>query len=86
MGRRVGLARVEALVENLKREIELSGTTLKDADVVGLSRTKKSMTSAGALTAADSGKIIVLTGTAFTVSLPPVATSAGITYDITLVS
>lgn len=80
--RRIGLARTKALLEGLKREIDLTSTTLKDATFVGHDRKTKSMTSAGALAAEDSGKIVTLTGTAFKVSLPPVATSAGITYDI----
>jgi len=33
--KRVGLARVQALIENLKRELNLEGTTLKDAEATG---------------------------------------------------
>ena len=63
--RRIGLARTKALLEGLKREIDLTSTTLKDATFVGHDRKTKSMTSAGALAAEDSGKIVTLTGTAF---------------------
>ena len=80
--KRVGLLRTQKLIENLKRELQLAGTTLKDATFVGHDRKTKSMTSAGALAAEDSGKVVTLTGTAFIVSLPSVATSAGVTYDI----
>jgi hypothetical protein len=33
--KRVGLARVQALIENLKRELDLQDTTLKNADTLG---------------------------------------------------
>jgi len=71
------LARTQALIENLKRDLALSGTGLS-----GVTRPTKSVTSASALTAADSGKIITLTGTAFTLTLPPVAASVGCYFDI----
>tara|TARA_E500000331_G_scaffold181304_1_gene174621 strand:+ start:121 stop:582 length:462 start_codon:yes stop_codon:yes gene_type:complete len=70
--KRVGLARTQALIQNLKRELTMQGSSL-----AGIERVTKSITSTGALTADDSGKIITLTGSAFTLSLPAVAASAG---------
>ena len=77
MGNRVGLARTQALVENLKRELTMGGTGLQ-----GVTRPTKSITSTDSLTAADSGKIITLTGTAFTLTLPGVSASEGCYFDI----
>ena len=75
--KRVGLARTQALIENLKRDLTLVGLGLQ-----GLTRPTKSVTATGALTAADSGKIITLTGTAFTLTLPGVSASAGCYFDV----
>ena len=75
--KRVGLARMQALIENLKRELQMNGTQLTGAD-----RKTKSVTATASLTAQDSGKIIVLTGSAFTLTLPPVAASEGVFFDI----
>ena len=62
--KRVGLARTQALIEGLKRELTLGGSGLQ-----GVTRPTKSVSSADSLTAADSGKVITLTGTAFTLTL-----------------
>ena len=70
--KRIGLARMEALMENLKRELAMQGTSLS-----GVERVTRSITGTASLTAADSGKIITLTGSAFTLSLPAVSASAG---------
>ena len=75
--KRVGLARTQALIENLKRDLTLGGAGLQ-----GVTRPTKSVTSTGALTAADSGKIITLTGSAFTLTLPGCVASAGCYFDI----
>ena len=75
--KRVGLARTQALVENLKRELSLGGTGLQ-----GVTRPTKSVTSTDSLTVADSGKIITLTGTAFTLTLPGVSAAEGCYFDI----
>ena len=77
MGNRVGLARTQVLIENLKRELTLGGTGLQ-----GVTRPTKSVTSADSLTAADSGKIITLTGTAYTLTLPGVSASEGCYFDV----
>ena len=58
--KRVGLARVEALVENLKRELQLNGSTL-----VGTKQGVEAVTGAGSsstktLTAQDSGKVYLV--------------------------
>ena len=75
--KRVGLARTQALIENLKRDLTLGGTGLQ-----GVTRPTKSVTSTDSLTAADSGKIITLTGTAFTLTLPGVSAAEGCYFDI----
>ena len=65
--KRVGLARVQALIENLKRELDLSSTTLKDAAQV---RRVKEVSAATTLTNADSGALITLSGANYVVKLP----------------
>ena len=75
--RRMGLNRMQSLIEQLKRELTLNGATL-----VGVERGTKSVTSTGALTAADSGKIVTLTGSAFTLSLPAVSGTEGVHFWI----
>ena len=77
MAKRIGLARTQALIENLKRELQMNGTQLTGAE-----KKTKSVTAAASLTAQDSGKIIVLAGSAFTLTLPPVAASEGVFFDI----
>jgi hypothetical protein len=76
--KRLGLARVEALMENLKREIQMgAGTTL-----IGALRVVKASTNAAplTLTALDSGAIVTMSGTAHQVTLP--APTAGVEYKI----
>ena len=76
MGKRIGTARIEGLLENLKREIELSGTTLKGAAVQGHKRTVEVIDDPRiiTLTTEDAGKIIVLTrGQSQAVNLPNAA-------------
>ena len=75
--KRVGLARMQALIENLKRELQMNGTVISGGE-----KKTKSVTATASLTAQDSGKIIVLTGSAFTLTLPPVAASEGVFFDI----
>ena len=72
MGRRVGLARIEALVENLQREINLgksnlkfSGNTNTSADthtgtITGVALSVEKITADKTLTTADSGKVFIL--------------------------
>ncbi len=76
--KRVGLARIETLMENLKREIQMgAGTTM-----VGARRVVKSSTNAAALTltALDSGACVVMTGTSHTVTLP--APTSGVEFTV----
>ena len=76
--KRIGLARVEALLENLKRELAMgAGTTM-----VGARRVVKTSTDSAALTltAEDSGAIVRMEGTAHTVTLP--APTAGVEFKI----
>jgi hypothetical protein len=74
--KRVGLARTQALIENLKRELALGGTTLTGVKT-GVSDT---VTADTTLTATDSGKVIRfdIAGSDVTVTLPDPA--AGLTY------
>ena len=75
--KRVGLKRTQALIQNLKRELQMNGTSFNGAvkQVVSLSGADATRT----LTAADSGAIIQMGGSnASTVTLP--AAEAGITF------
>ncbi len=64
--KRVGLARTQALIQNLKRELTLGGDTL----LVGQRIKVTEVTADTSLTAADSGKIIVFADAAATITLP----------------
>jgi hypothetical protein len=74
--RRVGLARTQALIENLKRELNLNGATLKDLNVqLGVDGLVEASTASKAIVAADTGKVIELHRAAgSTVTLPDSAT------------
>ena len=75
--RRVGLKRTQALIQNLKRELQMNGSTLKGAvkQVVTLSGADATKT----LTADDSGAIVQMGGSnASTVTLP--AVQAGLSF------
>ena len=55
--KRIGLARTQALIENLKRELDLNGATLKDLNVqTGVDGLVEANTASKAVSAADSGK------------------------------
>jgi len=85
MGRkRIGLLRTKSLLEQLKRQIELESTTLKDMALQGHKRTVETNGDASiTLTNADAGKIIVLTRAGLsTVTLPLVADAIGMEIDI----
>jgi len=74
MGKRTGLGHVETLMENLNRDLQMSGSTLhyKKANSAPTGTSTQ-------LTAADTGKVIFMdASSANTVTLPAVAdTSAG---------
>ena len=85
MGRkRTGLLRTKSLLEQLKRQIELESTTLKDMALQGHKRTVETNGDVTIiLTNADAGKIIALTRAgATTIFLPPVADAIGMEIDI----
>ena len=67
MAKRIGLARTEALIEGLKREL-----TMGNAKLSGLSKATKAAaaSSTTTLTAADSGKVILLAPNAAICILP----------------
>ena len=74
--KRVGLARTQALIENLKRELSMGGTKL-----TGTKNVIKNVTAATTLTSADSGKTIVWAkASAHTLTLP--ACEAGLHFKI----
>ena len=64
--KRLGLARVEALIENLKRELALGAGT----KLVGNYRAIENVTADDALTAAESETLYVFTDAAATLTLP----------------
>tara|TARA_Y100000593_G_C4310216_1_gene337992 strand:- start:1782 stop:2354 length:573 start_codon:yes stop_codon:yes gene_type:complete len=83
--KRIGLARVEKLIENLKRELSLTGTTLKgpttSKNVIALTNVA---TTNRALLASESGSLITLdpstnTATSINIVLPP--PEAGLEYE-----
>jgi len=74
--KRVGLARMQALIENLKRELKMNGSTLPGAKVATMTTTSDTT-----LTAADSGKTIFLNGASeHDVTLPSAATGLEFTF------
>jgi hypothetical protein len=84
--KRIGLARQQALIENLKREISLNGSNF-----TGQKRAVKTVTCGGAgtttLTDQDSGKIIFVDGSAsgdHTLSLPSPANNDGLEFVLIL--
>ena len=91
--KRVGLARTQALIENLKRELSMAGSTWK-----GTRRPVVTLADAGgsggairtAITAAESGTVFTvpaLTGGTQTITLPALAASTiGCTYTFVMVA
>ena len=79
MGQRVGLARTQALMQNLKRELEMNQSTLK-----GTLQQTITLSGAGAtktLTADDSGAIVFMGGSdASTLTLP--APADGLYFEV----
>ncbi len=79
--KRVGLARTQALIENLKRELSMGANT----SLAGLERPIKLVTAATTLTAADSGKIIHWThSSAHDITLP--AATVGLSFTFILLA
>jgi len=83
MGQRVGLARTQVLIQNLKRELTMGGTTLQGTRRKVL-RSSNFTSNAYTLTAADSGAVVLLDEDAAIAITMPAVTSAdvGITYLI----
>ena len=81
--KRVGLARTQALLENLKRELSMGSAAMG-----GLLASTTTATAGTELTAADSGKIIFVTQASGTVTLPaPTADgSAGLIFHFVVVT
>ncbi len=61
--RRIGLGRMETLVENLKRELALGGSVL-----VGMKRKTKAHTTSHTIRVADSGRVLTNRGASGTVT------------------
>ena len=84
MAKRVGLARTQALIENLKRELNLNGSSVAGIDQKVVNVVGAGSSSTITLTAADSGKVYLVTaadGTQ-TFTLPALATSSGFNIEI----
>lgn len=79
--KRVGLARTQALIENLKRELDLKNTTLK-----GIRRKVVSVSDDTTLTVADSGNVYVFADAAATITLPDSGGGDIIGFKATFVS
>mgnify|MGYP003110624182 FL=1 len=88
--KRLGLARLEALMENLKRELAMAGATWKGArrPVVNLTDAAGAGAIRSAITVAESGTIFTvpeLTSGAQTITLPALsADSVGCTYTFVM--
>jgi len=81
--KRVGLARTQALIQNLKRELQLNQATLvgQKQKVIALTN---AATTAKTLTADDSGSLITLdpsTNTATTITVTMPTPEAGLMFD-----
>jgi len=83
MAKRMGLARIEALIENLKREINLTSTTLKGGRVqTGVDNVIQANATNKAVLASETGSVIQLKRAAgSTVTLPANAT-VGLRYTV----
>ncbi len=89
MAKRVGLARIEKMIEALKREIDLTSTTLKAVTVTegGTARAKVntgSITAGSTLLESNSGTVYVLANDDYTIQLPTLSDSTGVTYTFIL--
>ena len=73
--KRVGLARTQALIENLKRDLAMGNTALS-----GMSQKVVSKTSSYSLTAAMSGEVHIPSGGAITATLPSL--TSGLRFTI----
>ena len=80
MAKRVGLARTEALIENLKREINLAGTTLVGNKAGFLAKTANYT-----VLAADSGYTIQVNPAATTLIQLPSASTVGAGWSVTII-
>jgi hypothetical protein len=86
--KRIGLARMEALMENLKRELSMQGST-----VVGTKRKAIALTNAAttarALLANESGAFVTLdpsTDTATTITVTMPSPAAGLSFDFLIIN
>ena len=80
--KRIGLARMEALLENLKRELAMGGAT-----VVGTKAKVHTVTdSTVALTESDSGSVYVMSAAGITFTLPDSGSGDinGVTYEFVM--
>ena len=80
--KRIGLARMEALLENLKRELAMGGAT-----VVGTKAKVHTVTDASvALKESDSGSVYVMSTAAITFTLPDSGAGdiTGVTYEFVM--
>ena len=66
--KRVGLARTQALIQNLKRELQLNGTSL-----VGVKKKTQNVTTSVSAAASDSGKVYFVDAGTTVLSLPTAA-------------
>ena len=81
--KRVGLARTQALIENLKRELQMNQATITGAKQRVIALTNVA-TTARTLTADDSGALITMdpsTNTATTITVTMPSPEAGVTFD-----
>jgi len=91
MAKRMSLGRMQALIQGLKRELSMNGSTLKGTrrPVVALTDAAAASANRTALTVAESGTIFTvpeLTIGAQTITLPSLATAAvGTTYTFVMI-
>ena len=79
--KRIGLARMEALMENLKRDLLMSDTTISGANVqMGINTLVEASASTKLLTAAESGATVHLHRTTGSIVTLPADATVGMRY------
>ncbi len=84
--KRVGLARTQALLENLKRELSLNNSTLKGIQR-GLANSATAITADTDLSQTDTGNLVLIDASAsgnFTITLPGAV--AGMTFEFVTIN
>ena len=79
--KRVGLARTQALIENLKRDLNFNGSTLKEA-ALNVDGIVECSTATKLIAASDTGKVIELHRAAGSTVTFPASATPGLRYTV----